>query len=111
MSTLTDALPATRTESIAELKRRAVRLRIEIIKMIGTAGSGHPGGSLSEVELLSALYFRVLRHNPKDPQWPDRDRFILSKGHGCPARYAVMAEAGYIDHSVLGTLRKLGSPL
>ncbi len=79
MSTLTDALPATRTESIAELKRRAVRLRIEIVKMIGAAGSGHPGGSLSEVELLLGLYFRVLRHNPKDPNWADRDRFILSK--------------------------------
>ncbi len=111
MSTLTDALPATRTESIAELKRRAVRLRIEIIKMIGAAGSGHPGGSLSEVELLLGLYFRVLRHNPKDPNWADRDRFILSKGHGCPALYAVLADAGYIHHSILATLRKLGSPL
>ena len=111
MSTLTDASPATRSESIAELKRRANRLRIEIIKMIGAAGSGHPGGSLSEVELLLGLYFRVLRHNPKDPNWADRDRFILSKGHGCPALYAVLADAGYIDHSILGTLRKLGSPL
>src|SRR5258708_7832628 len=111
MSTLTDALPSTRTESIADLKRRAIRLRIEIIKMIGAAGSGHPGGSLSEVELLSALYFRVLRHNPKDPNWADRDRFVLSKGHACPALYAVLAEPGYIDHAVLATLRKLGSPL
>jgi transketolase len=89
----------------------ANRLRIEIVKMIGAAGSGHPGGSLSEVELLSALYFKVLRHDPKNPNWPDRDRFILSKGHGCPALYAVLAEAGYIDPAVLGTLRKLGSPL
>src|SRR5882762_2652499 len=111
MSTTADVTTANRIESIAELKRLANRLRIEIIKMIGTAGSGHPGGSLSEVELLSALYFRVLRHDPKNPNWPDRDRFILSKGHGCPALYAVLAEAGYIDRSVLGTLRKLGSPL
>src|SRR5260370_486360 len=111
MSTLTDALPSTRTESIADLKRRAIRLRIEIIKMIGAAGSGHPGGSLSEVELLATLYFRVLRHNPKNPGWRERDRFILSKGHGCPALYAVMAEAGYIDPALLSTLRKLGSPL
>jgi transketolase len=111
MSTTADISPATRIESIVELKRLANRLRIEIIKMIGAAGSGHPGGSLSEVELLSALYFRVLCHDPKDPNWPGRDRFILSKGHGCPALYAVLAEAGYIDHSVLGTLRKLGSPL
>lgn len=111
MSTIADVTPAVKTGSIAELKRVANRLRIEIVKMIGAAGSGHPGGSLSEVELLAGLYFRVLRHNPRDPQWPDRDRFILSKGHGCPALYAVLAECGYIDHSVLGTLRKLGSPL
>ncbi|HZS27967.1 MAG TPA: transketolase [Candidatus Angelobacter sp.] len=111
MSTTADVTPARKIESIVELKRVANRLRIEIIKMIGAAGSGHPGGSLSEVELLSALYFRVLRHNPKDPQWPDRDRFLLSKGHGCPALYAVLAEAGYIDHATLGTLRELGSPL
>jgi transketolase len=111
MSTTADVTPAHRIESIAELKRLATRLRIEIVKMIGAAGSGHPGGSLSEVELLAALYFRVLCHNPRNPQWADRDRFLLSKGHGCPALYAVLAEAGYIDRAVLGTLRKLGSPL
>lgn len=111
MTTTADLSPAAKIESIAELKKLANRLRIEIVKMIGAAGSGHPGGSLSEVELLIALYFRVLRHNPKDPNWADRDRFILSKGHGCPALYAVLAEAGYLDHSVLPTLRKLGSPL
>src|SRR5437660_2922820 len=111
MSTTADLTTVPRIDSIAELKRLANRLRIDIVKMIGAAGSGHPGGSLSEVELLSALYFRVLRHNPNDPNWPDRDRFILSKGHGCPALYAVLAEAGYLDHSVLSTLRKLGSPL
>ncbi|HET8890649.1 MAG TPA: transketolase [Candidatus Angelobacter sp.] len=111
MSTTADVTAALRIESVTELKRLANRLRIEIVRMIGAAGSGHPGGSLSEVELLAALYFRVLRHNPRDPQWQDRDRFILSKGHGCPALYAVLAEAGYIDHAVLGTLRKLGSPL
>jgi len=111
MSTTADVTAARRIESVTELKRLANRLRIEIIKMIGAAGSGHPGGSLSEVELLAALYFRVLRHNPKEAEWADRDRFILSKGHGCPALYAVLAEAGYIDQSVLGTLRKLGSPL
>lgn len=111
MSTTAHVTPARKIESVVELKRLANRLRIEIVKMIGAAGSGHPGGSLSEVELLSALYFRVLRHNPKDPQWPDRDRFLLSKGHGCPALYAVLAEAGYIDAAMLGTLRKMGSPL
>jgi len=93
------------------MKRLANRLRVEIVKMIGAAGSGHPGGSLSEVELVTALYFRILRHDPRYPKWPDRDRFILSKGHGCPALYAVLAEAGYMDRSVLSTLRKFGSPL
>jgi transketolase len=102
---------ACKIESLIEMKRLANRLRVEIVKMIGAAGSGHPGGSLSEVELLTALYFRVLRHDPNHRQWPDRDRFILSKGHGCPALYAVLAEAGYMDRSVLATLRKLGSPL
>ncbi|MDP9268091.1 MAG: transketolase [Acidobacteriota bacterium] len=100
-----------KVESIDELKRIARSLRIDIIKMIGAAGSGHPGGSLSEVELLTALYWRVLRHDPKDPQWRDRDRFILSKGHGVPALYAALAHAGYIDPALLMTLRKLGSPL
>ena len=97
--------------SLTELKRLANRMRIEIVQMIGAAASGHPGGSLSEVELLTALYFRVMKHDPKNPKWPDRDRFILSKGHGCPALYVAMAEAGYIDRALLPTLRKLGSPL
>ncbi|HTK94998.1 MAG TPA: transketolase [Terriglobales bacterium] len=97
--------------SVDELKRIARALRIDIVKMIGAAGSGHPGGSLSEVELLTALFWRVLHHDPKDPTWPDRDRFILSKGHGCPALYAAYAHCGYIDPALLSTLRKLGSPL
>ncbi|HVP43369.1 MAG TPA: transketolase [Terriglobales bacterium] len=101
-----------RKVSVDELKRIANRLRIDIVKMIGAAGSGHPGGSLSAVEVLVGLYFGgVLRHDPKNPQWPDRDRFILSKGHGCPVLYATYAQAGYIDPALLMTLRKLGSPL
>lgn len=104
-------MAAPRIDSIDELKRIATRSRIDIIKMIGAAGSGHPGGSLSEVELLTALYFRVLRHDPKNPNWPDRDRFVLSKGHGVPALYVALAETGYIDPALLMTLRKLGSPL
>ena len=113
MSTLSTEKPqvASANLSIDDLKRLAQRMRIEIVKMIGAAGSGHPGGSLSEVELLAALYLRVLRHDPRNPSWPDRDRFILSKGHGCPALYVAMAEAGYLDRALLGTLRKLGSPL
>ena len=104
-------MTSRKIESIDQLKRLATRLRIEIVRMIGVAGSGHPGGSLSEVEVLTALYFNVMRHDPQNPQWPDRDRFILSKGHGCPALYAVFAEAGYLDPATLATLRKLGSPL
>jgi len=100
------------TASVDELKRIANRMRIDIVKMIGAAGSGHPGGSLSAVEVLVGLYFGgVLRHDPKRPDWPDRDRFILSKGHGCPVLYATYAQAGYIDPALLMTLRKLGSPL
>jgi len=101
----------TKDHSIEELKAIARRMREDIIRMIGAAGSGHPGGSLSEVELLAALYFRVMRNDPKDPEWAERDRFILSKGHGCPALYAAYAEAGYIDRGLLDSLRKLGSPL
>ncbi len=105
-------MSAPRTASLEELKRIANRLRIDIVQMIGTAGSGHPGGSLSSVEVLTALYFGgILRHDPKNPEWPERDRFILSKGHGCPTLYAVYAEGGYIDRGLLKTLRKLGSPL
>lgn len=98
-------------QSVEELKRIATRMRIDIVKMIGAAGSGHPGGSLSAVELLVALYFRVMRHDPKTPRWPDRDRFILSKGHACPVLYATYAESGYIDPALQSTLRRLGSPL
>jgi transketolase len=104
-------MPFQPNDDIAQLKEIARKTRIEIIKMIGAATSGHPGGSLSEVELLVALYFNVLRHDPRNHAWAQRDRFILSKGHGVPALYAVMAECGYIDQSMLKTLRRLGSPL
>jgi transketolase len=96
---------------LTDLKQIANRIRIDIVKMIGAAGSGHPGGSLSAVELLVALYFRVLRLDRNRPDWPDRDRFVLSKGHGVPVLYATLAEAGYLDPALLPTLRKLGSPL
>ncbi|MBI2917283.1 MAG: transketolase [Chloroflexi bacterium] len=79
--------------------------------MIGHVGSGHPGGSLSATDILVALYFAVLQHNPRDPHWPDRDRFILSKGHAAPALYAVLAEAGYFPVDELSTLRQWGSRL
>ncbi len=78
--------------------------------MTGAAKSGHPGGSLSAVEILVTLYYGVMRHDPSNPEWPDRDRFILSKGHGCPVLYAVLAECGYAPIDQLKTLRQLGSP-
>ena len=79
--------------------------------MTGKAGSGHPGGSLSAVEIVTTLYFQHLRHKPSDPQWPDRDRFILSKGHAAPVLYATLAECGYFPVDELATLRQLDSRL
>lgn len=96
---------------VRELEARAPRYRIEIIEMLAEAGSGHPGGSLSAIDLISALYRGKLRHRPHEPEWPDRDRFVLSKGHGVPAQYVVMADLGYFPREKLWTLRKLGSPL
>ncbi len=104
-------MSAKRIENIKELERLATELRIEIIRMLGAAGSGHPGGSLSAIDMITALYFHTMRHDPKNPDWPDRDRFILSKGHCCPALYAAMAYSGYFDKALLPTLRKLNSPL
>ena len=100
-----------RSPNLEELASRAKVIRRHIIRMIGEAGSGHPGGSLSMVEILVALFFHTLRHRPEDPTWPERDRFLLSKGHGCPGLYSVLAEAGYLPVEQLTTLRKFGSPL
>jgi len=97
--------------SLAEMEAIARRLRRHIITMTGRAGSGHPGGSLSAVEILTALYFKVLRHKPQDPHWPERDRFILSKGHAAPALYAILAECGYFPVDELATLRQMDSCL
>ena len=99
------------TTSIADLERTATRLRMDILRMITEAGSGHPGGSLSAIDILVALYATELRHDPKNAEDPERDRFILSKGHGVPALYAVLAEHAYFDRAMLPTLRKLGSLL
>lgn len=93
------------------LQKKAKHIRSNIIKMLAEAGSGHPGGSLSSVEILALLYFKHLQHDPKNPTWPERDRFILSKGHACPVLYATLAEAGYFPEKELLTLRKLGSRL
>jgi transketolase len=98
-------------EEIDKLKEIARLIRIDILKMLNRAGSGHTGGSLSAVEILTALYFSKMRHNPKRPHWEERDRFILSKGHAAPALYATLARAGYFPREDLMTLRKLGSHL
>jgi transketolase len=98
------------TQDVGELQSIAKGIRRHIIEMIGAAKSGHPGGSLSAVEILVTLYYDVLRHDPSKPRWPRRDRFILSKGHAAPVLYAVLAECGYAPVDRLNTLRKLGSP-
>ena len=97
--------------SVKAMKEIAKRLRRHIITMTGKAGSGHPGGSLSAVEIITTLYFRLLRHKPSDPQWSNRDRFILSKGHAAPVLYATLAECGYFPVDELSTLRQLDSRL
>ncbi len=95
----------------AELKSKANKIRKDIVRMITEAKSGHPGGSLSAVDVVTVLYFKVMRHNPKNPKWENRDRFILSKGHAAPLLYSVLAESGYFEVKELLTLRKLGSRL
>ncbi len=97
--------------SVAELEEIANRLRVHVVEMTTAAGSGHPGGSLSVADLMAVLYFRNMNHNPSNPGWEDRDRFVLSKGHVAPVLYAALAESGYFPVEDLLTLRKLGSRL
>ena len=97
--------------SVDELKQMAATVRCDIIEMICTAEAGHPGGSLSATDIVTALYFRLMNIDPANPRWPDRDRFILSKGHACPVWYAALAERGFFDKAHLGTLRRMGSIL
>lgn len=99
------------TIDINFLKEKARAIRIEVLKMLTEAGSGHTGGSLSAADIVTALYFYKMRHNPENPKWNERDRFILSKGHAAPLLYAALAMTGYFDISMLKTLRKMGSPL
>ncbi|MFQ5892907.1 MAG: transketolase, partial [Nitrospinota bacterium] len=96
---------------VKELEAIALSCRVDIIRMLAEAGSGHPGGSLSAIDAIVALFFDKMRHDPARPDDPDRDRFVLSKGHGVPALYVAMAHAGYFPREELLTLRKLGSPL
>lgn len=98
-------------EEIAALEKQALAIRITIIEMLAEAKSGHTAGPLGMADIFTALYFRVMKHDPKDPDWPERDRFFLSNGHICPVRYAAMAHAGYFPIEECMTLRKFGSRL
>lgn len=98
-------------DQIQELENKAKQIRRLIIRMISKAGSGHPGGSLSSTDLITALYFSVMRLKPSEPNWPGRDRFHMSKGHCCPLWYAALVEAGYFPEEKLWSLRQIGSLL
>ena len=99
-------------EQTTAIRRKAASMRRDIVEMIAEAGSGHPGGSLSAADIVATLYFGgVLHHDPARPDWDERDRFVLSKGHAAPVLYAALAEAGYFGRDHLKTLRKLGSIL
>lgn len=97
--------------SVSELEAKARYLRRQVIDMIYRAQSGHPGGSLSAADFVTACYFYEMDIDPSEPRWPQRDRFVLSKGHVCPIQYAALAARGYFDESVLHTLRREGSIL
>lgn len=105
------SMPSVGTKSIAELETVARQMRKDIVTMVFKAGSGHPGGSLSATDIVAALYFRVMHHNPSSPAWDGRDRFILSKGHASPVIYSALARAGYFPVDDLWTFRRLGSHL
>ncbi|MFH1248410.1 MAG: transketolase [Candidatus Omnitrophota bacterium] len=98
-------------KQINELQDKAKSVRRLIIQMLAKAGSGHPGGSLSATDLVTALFFAVLRHKPTEPKWIERDRFHMSKGHCCPLWYAILVESGYFSKEKIFTLRQLGSTL
>ena len=109
---MTTTEQVTQARNVAELEAIARRIREQIVRMTHAAQSGHPGGSLSAVEILTALYFGgVMRHDPSDPDWSERDRFVLSKGHATPVIYAALAEAGYFSTDWISSFRSLGSEL
>nr|WP_145018983.1 transketolase [Geobacter argillaceus] len=98
-------------DTVQALTEKARRLRVDIVKTLHRSRSGHTGGSLSAIDMITALYFHKMRHRPEEPSWPDRDRFVLCKGHAAPAQYVALAEAGYFPKEDLMTLRRLGSHL
>ncbi|MEZ4515666.1 MAG: hypothetical protein R3C44_02115 [Chloroflexota bacterium] len=104
--------PTVPVLDLAALEEKAVEVRLDILDSTTRAGSGHPSSSFSAVEVVLALYFGgVLRYRPDDPHWPERDRFIMSKGHAAPLLYAALAHAGYFDRSELNRLRQVDSPV
>ncbi len=96
-------------DKIESLEEMARNLRVSIIRTLHKSQSGHTGGSLSAIDMITALYFHKMRHNPENPRWKERDRFVLSKGHAAPAQYVALAEAGYFPKEDLMMLRRLGS--
>jgi transketolase len=98
-------------QQIRELEDTARHLRVEVLKMLHTSQSGHTGGSLSAIDVMTVLYYQRMRHNPSNPAWEDRDRFVLSKGHAAPALYACLAGCDYFPREDLKTLRRFGSHL
>jgi transketolase len=98
-------------EKVKELEKTAKKLRYDIVMMIGAGKPGHLGGSCSIADIVAVLYFHKMRHNPKEPKWPDRDRLVLSKGHAALAQYAALAECGYFPKKELNTLKELGTIL
>ena len=102
---------ASRAQVEDALKERARIMRRDIINMVYAAQSGHPGGSLSATDILAVLYGHVMRHDPQNPKWPDRDRFVMSKGHASPGMYSALGEAGYFSTDLFPTFRKFGSIL
>lgn len=99
------------TMDLDQLQAKARQLRRDIIEMVYRARSGHPGGALGMADFMTVLWYRHFRHDPSNPDWEDRDRFILSNGHACPILYAVLADRGYFDRDLLWTFRQLGSPI
>src|SRR5579863_3780460 len=98
-------------EKLRFLRNKAFQIRKSILEMVYKAKSGHIGGSFSATELVVALYYHVMRHRPTEPRWPERDRFIISKGHCTPVIYAVLADCGYFPKDYLATFRRPGSYL
>ncbi|HAH86771.1 MAG: transketolase [Armatimonadota bacterium] len=93
------------------LNEKATEMRKDIVVMVGAAGSGHPGGSLSSADIVSALYFHIMKYDVNNPSWPDRDRFVLSKGHASPVLYAALANAGFFPREEITTFRAINSRL